>query len=359
MRVNKPALTIKSYKGEYPVTFTELFEGVSQTPSSGKNHYIVDKNVARLYEAQLREVLNSEECVLVEANENNKSYDKVGDVISELLAHKIKRNDTVVAIGGGIIQDITAFICSVLFRGLKWKFYPTTLLAQADSCVGSKSSINFKDYKNQIGTFTPPSQIAISTEVLKTLSPVDIKSGIGEIIKIHLLAGPSHWSYVEENYEKMLQDYSVLEHAIERSLNLKKPYVEKDEFDENIRLVLNYGHSFGHALESATNFEIPHGIAVSMGMDMANFYSHKKGFIDASTFQRLHALNYKNYKEYKNVAVGLDDFLKALAKDKKNTSQNLMLILMQPGLQIERTPCLNDEFLRKTCEEFFEKIRKN
>jgi hypothetical protein len=142
----------------------------------------------------------------------------------------------------------------------------------ADSCVGSKSSINGGGAKNVLGTFTPPRRIILGAGVLRTLDEKDVRSGVGEMLKVHAIAGPAAFDAIAADYPRLFTDRSVMTAYLRRSLEIKKPIVEADEFDQGRRLVMNYGHSFGHALESATAFAVPHGIAVTIGMDMAQLH---------------------------------------------------------------------------------------
>ena len=166
-----------------------------------------------------------------------------------------------------------------MYRGVDWIFFPTTLLAQGDSCIGSKTSINFGKFKNQVGGFYPPVNIYIDLAFLATLKDIDIKSGLGEMCHYYIVAGEEDFMRYKREYDFALSDKNVLAGIIARSLEIKKGYIEIDEFDQKERQVFNYGHSFGHAIESLTDYRIPHGIAVSYGMDMANFISVKLDYI--------------------------------------------------------------------------------
>ena len=268
----------------------------------------------------------------------------------------MQRGHLLTAVGGGIIQDITAFLAATLLRGLRWRFYPTTLLAQADSCIGSKSSVNVGQYKNQLGTFNPPEEILISIDVLGTLNERDIRSGIGEMIKVHTIAGLSDVHAIKDDYELMLKDKRVLGHYIRRSLELKKIKIEADEFDQGERLVMNYGHSFGHAIESATSYTIPHGIAVTIGMDLANYMSWRFGFVSQEVYEDLHSLLAENYAGFEGTPIPESRFFESLAKDKKNIGVELTLILMKGPGRVFRDKYPNDEKLRAICREYLEAL---
>lgn len=347
--------TIQSHKGRYEVRFAPLFEGLTENLPQ-QSHLIIDTRVAELYSQPLKRALSGPSVLRIDATEDNKSLERIPAYMESLLANGLKRNHTLIAVGGGIIQDITAFIAGTLMRGLPWTLYPTTLLAQADSCVGSKSSINIGKYKNQVGTFTPPTRILICPEVLKTLADAEIHSGIGEIIKVHLLAGWKEFDRLKEFYPRLLKDDVALKTAIYQSLEIKKPFVEQDEFDQDRRLLLNYGHTFGHAIESATGFAIPHGIAVTLGMEMANFLSVKLGLMAAEDNARIQPLLALNSKAFRHVPIPEQHFFEALSRDKKNTSAKLTLILTRGPGHMFREGYSPEEPLLDWCREFLRSL---
>ena len=319
-------LKIKSYKGEYLVNFSNGFEFLSSKPIEDAL-YIVDKNITEIYKKELKDIVKNKRCFIIEANESNKSLEKFSGYIHTLMDLGIKRKQPLVAIGGGIIQDITCFLASTLMRGLPWLFLPTTLLAQSDSCIGSKSSINSGNIKNILGTFTPPNKIILDVNFLKTLRTNDLLSGVGEMLKVHAINSPESFDEISEKYEELFLDHSTLEFFIYQSLLMKKKLIEIDEFDEGPRNVMNYGHSFGHAIESATNYAIPHGIAVTIGMDMANFVASHLGISTEAHFDRMHNVLDKNCKKFRSTEISTKLLMEALYKDKKNTKNKLKLIL--------------------------------
>ena len=349
-------LTIESHRGPYRVRFGEPFAGLADGLSPTE-HLLIDERVARLYEQPLRRVLDSQSVLRIEATEENKSLERFSSYIEHLIHRGVRRDHTLVVVGGGILQDIGAFIAGILHRGIRWRYYPTTLLAQADSCIGSKSSVNVAGVKNQLGTFTPPDEIFISTDLLETLSPLEIRSGIGEMIKVHVISGWEDTRRIAGDYPKLFQDQGVLKRAIHRSLEIKKEKIERDEFDRNERLIMNFGHSFGHAIESATGYAVPHGIAVTLGMDLANEVSLRWGFIDQETYEELHALLAPNYAGFEDCSIPEGPFFSALARDKKNSGGDLSLILLRgPGKAFHgRYP--QDARFRSICTGFLERLR--
>jgi len=288
----------------------------------------------------------------VEATETNKSLDKFTDYVEHLVSNHIRRGDTLIAIGGGIVQDITSILGATVHRGVNWQFYPTTLLAQADSCIGSKSSINVGNVKNVLGTFTPPERIVISGRVLETLDERDLRSGIGEMLKVHAIEGPESFDRIAADYKKILTDRTTMVHYIRRSLEIKKAIVEQDEFDRGLRNIMNYGHSFGHAIESATGFAVPHGIAVTIGMDMANYTAVRLGLVNRRHYDRMHPTLAMNFAGFERLEIPLEPFFAALAKDKKNTDSRLSLILPDASVRLARGTHTNDPAFRAICTAY-------
>ena len=346
-------MLIQSKSGPYKVSFVPKFLDDTEVILEGRSHFLVDSNIARLYAVPLAGVLANPNTLIIEATEENKSIERIIPIIERMVAKKIRRGEVLVAIGGGILQDITCFIASILLRGLDWCFVPTTLLAQADSCIGSKSSINLGSTKNILGTFNPPKQVWISSAFLDTLANTDIQSGIGEILKVHAIAGCAAFNKLISDFDRLKSDRELLLSYIRASLEIKQGYIESDEFDLGIRNIFNYGHSFGHAIESATNFSIPHGIAVSIGIDMANHIAVSRGLIGQEHRDRMHSVLRKNYEDFARVPIPLDDLLAALMKDKKNTATELMLIFpVGNEAEIQRVPVAPDAIFREQCVQF-------
>lgn len=351
-------LVIRSHAGPYTVRFGSPFAGLeSGLPDSC--HLIIDSKVSALYESRLEKALAGRSVLKIEAAEESKSLERFPGYVTHLLDRGIRRGHTLTAVGGGIIQDITAFLAAILFRGVPWSFHPTTLLAQADSCIGSKSSINVGRYKNQLGTFTPPTEVRVSTELLGSLSEAEFRSGFGEMIKVHIISGWEDTRALAADYPTLLKDRNALERRIRRSLEIKKQKIEMDEFDRDERLVMNYGHSFGHAIESATDFAVPHGIAVTIGMDMANHLSFRFGYIGEAVDEELHLLLAKNYAGFERVPIPEDRFFEALARDKKNVGDEVTLILMKGPGRLFRDKVPNDDRLRIGCLDYFRRLQQH
>lgn len=351
-------LSIASHAGPYEVVFDDDAHRHLAEEAGPTTHFIVDAQVAELHAAALAPALAHASVLRVTAAEPAKSLDRFPAYVEHLVAQGVRRDHRLVAIGGGVVQDITCFLAATLLRGLAWRFYPTTLLAQADSCIGSKSSINCGEAKNILGTFTPPERIVVSTRFLDTLDARDVRSGIGEMLKVHAIAGPESFQRIAADYHRLLADRAMMVDYVRRSLAIKRRYVEADEFDRGPRNVFNYGHSFGHAIEAATAFAIPHGIAVTLGMDMANFVAAKLGVATFEPFRRMHAALRANYRGYEDHPVPVAPMLAALAKDKKNSGiGTVTLILPDAGGRLAKGTHAADAAFAAHVTEYLERGR--
>ncbi len=320
-------------------------------------HVVIDAKVAGLYKDSLAPLISRSNTIVIEATEENKSLDRIVPIFERLVANRIRCDHTLVAIGGGIIQDITCFIASTILRGVQWRFIPTTLLAQADSCIGSKSSINLGSAKNIVGTFYPPKDVWVYPGFLDTLAEKDIRSGIGEIIKVHAIDGPASFDRLAGDFDSLASDRALLLRYTHAALEIKRRYIEQDEFDRGVRNIFNYGHSFGHAIESATSYAIPHGVAISIGMDMANFIASERGVLPRRHHERMHGVLERNYRDFARTPIPVDATLSALMKDKKNTADALGLILATgEEAVLERTQVVPDETFRKQCSTFLQAL---
>jgi 3-dehydroquinate synthase len=317
---------VRSSIRDYEVHFCESISNELNNIFKNGDYLFIDEKLAEV-EGIANWLKNYQNVVKINAEESTKSYEGIIPFIEILISGGFKRNNRLIAIGGGITQDVTAFIASILYRGVDWIFFPTTLLAQADSCIGSKTSINFKKYKNQLGNFYPPLKIFINTDVLSTLQEKDIRSGVGEMAHYFFVSGSDDVLFFKNEFKATIENQSNIQSVIRACLAIKKRYIEIDEFDRKERIVFNYGHTFGHAIESITGYNIPHGVAVSFGMDMANYISWKKGYITENEFEFGHEIFNEIWKGYSIKEIKLDALLTAMGKDKKNENGSIGLIL--------------------------------
>jgi 3-dehydroquinate synthase len=347
-------LAIKSTLGDYCVVFDEQLISLFPLFEDNNAVFIIDEKVYKLYYEKFTKI-PKERLVIIRANEKNKSYKSMIKTYEILISFHAKRNLTLIGIGGGIIQDISGFIASTLYRGIKWIYCPTTLLAQADSCIGAKTSLNLGKFKNLIGTFYAPDKIILSTMFLATLSRKDFYSGMGEIIKLFLIDGENSLNYYQSkpfNREDYL--FENIDDLLVRALLVKKRFIEEDEFDEGIRNILNFGHCFGHAIESVTNYAIPHGQAVTLGIIWANIISVNRGLLSSDKRDLIYSSLLKNNHTIKNrvISFNSDSIISAMKKDKKRVGEDLTIILMDENYIFSKITDLKTELVVETFDEF-------
>ncbi len=307
--------------------------------------------------------------IFIEATEQAKSLDRTPQLIEHLRASGANRSTHLVAIGGGVLQDISAFIASVYMRGLSWSYDPTTVLAMVDSCIGGKSSINVGPYKNLIGTFHPPKVILLDPNHAKTLPRDQFASGLIEAAKICYCRGPEPFSAYLDHAPSIAMSIDALEGVILESLHAKKWFIEIDEFDKKERLLLNFGHTFGHAIEGASQYAIPHGIAVGLGILCALNFQRQRGIdfttaprvaqLEAHLHQMVHAL--PNLREHLQT-LSLDEVLERIGSDKKHTTTHYTLILVAPAGEVilERIPksAATDTQLQQSIHTMIQSIER-
>lgn len=344
-------------RGNYTVKFIDdLKRELSRFADCDDYVYIVDRHISNLFAAELSCIFQRCRFIVIDCKEENKTLEYSQALIRMLIDKNIRKNDQLIVIGGGIAQDISCFVASILFRGVNWIFYPTTLLAQCDSCIGSKSSINFDQIKNLLGTFNPPSEIYIYPGFLNTLKENEIKSGIGEMLHYFFSDGIDIAKDVSEKYDMLLTNRSLLPYFVQQSLKIKKRIIQIDEFDTSIRHIFNYGHTFGHAIEAITQYRIPHGQAISIGMDLANFISMSRGMINEDIFSEMHDILIKNMPVFKFDQDNIDRYIVALSKDKKNKGDLLGAILTSGPGKLSKVFLKMDESFKTVILQYSSKF---
>jgi 3-dehydroquinate synthase len=347
-------IDIHSKIKDYSLIFSHNFCFLNKLLANPKV-VIIDNNVWSYYKDILTKYFNADEIIIFDAVEQNKNMDMVLQLCDTLMSYNAKKNMTVVSFGGGITQDVTGFLASVLYRGVNWVYVPTTLLSQADSCLGSKTSLNYRHLKNLLGSFYPPSAVYIDVEFTKTLSPTDFYSGLGEVVKLHLMGGSSHAAAIMnkiDTIERGRNNLELLTELVQNSLQIKYSYIKDDEFDSGKRNLLNYGHCFGHALEASSSYAIPHGIAVVIGIIFANLVAVQRGLLNEKTAQRW----YDNLLQ-KCIRCALkpeyfdkEKILSAMKMDKKRTGEGLPLIIIDDAFELHKLTDLLPEELFNTID---------
>jgi len=283
---------------------------------------ITDETVNSLY----GDAWNGYRTIVTGMGEKNKTLAALELIYKQLLDFGVDRSGFILGIGGGIVCDIAGFVASTYMRGIRFAFVPTTLLAQVDASIGGKNGVNFHGYKNMIGTFNQPEFVLCDPEVLQTLPKDELSNGFAEIVKHALIADAGLFDFIETNTEKMLSLYpDVINHLIKRSVEIKSGIVNQDEREKGERRKLNFGHTFGHAIEKVNG--INHGKAVAMGSVIAGKLSAQKKLIKDLELARL-------IKVLENLNLPVkyngdkDKVFSALFKDKKRENNSIFFILL-------------------------------
>lgn len=332
-------LTIRSGQGDYRVEFVpDLAKLVGELLQIDDAVVMADRQVAARHGGALGPLLASRQVYLVDATEDEKTLDGARRLLDFLQQAGATRRTTVIVIGGGIVQDIAAFATRVYYRGIRWVFAPTTLLAMADSCIGAKSGLNLNGFKNQIGMFNAPSRVLIALPFLETLADADVASGYGEILKLALTGSRRQYEELAAAVDRDGFRGPALGGLIRDSLRVKQGVIEQDEYEADLRRILNYGHTFGHALETASGYEIPHGLAVAWGVDLANHVARSRGLLAESDYQDIHAFIGRHFRVKLRREVPVAELIQGARRDKKVASGKLVLILLAAPGELRITP---------------------
>ncbi|MGA2397216.1 MAG: 3-dehydroquinate synthase [Steroidobacteraceae bacterium] len=305
----------------------------SQIP--GKDLMIVtDTTVARLYLPALRAALGDRriihECILAEG-EQQKTLQTVSWIFDALVGQRFNRDAVVLAFGGGVVGDTAGFAAACYQRGVRYVQIPTTVLAQVDSSVGGKTGVNHSGGKNLIGAFHQPIAVIADTDTLNSLPDREISAGIAEVIKYGCIWDLELLGWLDTHMARLrAREPDALTHAIYRSCSIKAAVVAQDEREEGVRAILNFGHTFGHAIEAATGYEVYlHGEAVGLGMLMAADLSRRLGMIDTPARNLVHALVRRAGLPIEPPRIGAARALELMQMDKKVLSGKLRLVLLE------------------------------
>ncbi len=298
----------------------------------GKEFVIItDSNLIRLYQ----DFLWKYKTIVVPAGEQFKRLSEIELIYQKLIDYEVNREFYIVAFGGGVVLDIAGFVASTFLRGIKLLSIPTTLLAQCDAAIGGKNAVNFNNYKNLIGTYLQPEYVICDPNLLKTLPDKELRSALAESLKVGLIYSAEFFNYIENisdglnlnnSFSQLLYDTTKLEIIIQQSIQIKVSIVEEDEFDNNSRRILNFGHTVGHSIESI--YGMRHGESVSIGMVTAARISNKIGLLPTEQLERIKKLLYK---------IGLpvdfifdtDLVMKFIERDKKRNTNFMNFVVLE------------------------------
>ena len=335
---------IKTKSKTYPIYFgNEILETTGKLikknlPNVKKICIIIDKNVPTIFHKKLNKSLKNYKCKIykLSATEKAKSFGVANKLIESLIKDNLNRSDCIISLGGGILSDLSGFAASLIKRGIKLINIPTTLLAQVDASIGGKTAVNSIQGKNLIGTFYQPDFVLIDISTLKSLPYREMVCGYGEILKHSLILDRKFFLWLTKNGKEIInyRNKEILKLAITKSCKIKSAVVSKDEKEKNLRMILNFGHTFAHAFEGAKKFSksLNHGESVLLGMMMASKLSYKKKLLSLRELNLIKRHYFdlslpmeikKNFN--KNEISRIISFAK---RDKKNVSQKINLILL-------------------------------
>lgn len=334
-------ITVNLEERSYPIELGEgLLSRVGEIMKArginGRVGIVSNPAVAELYGDPVRESLEAAGyetvLVLIPEGEAHKNTSSLGSIYDTLVEHRFDRSATLIALGGGVIGDITGFAAATFLRGIGYVQIPTTLLAQVDASVGGKTAVNHEQGKNLIGAFYQPRLVVIDFGTLRTLPRREYAAGMAEVIKYGVIEDAAFFVFLEEEMDALLGiEGHAVEHAVAASCRIKAAVVEQDERETDRRAILNFGHTIGHALESFTGYErFLHGEAVAVGMIQAAALSAGQGLCSAAELGRIEALVRKAGLPWRIPDdIALDDLIAGMALDKKSHAGKIKFVLCE------------------------------
>ena len=331
----------KSYKifinDDIEKTLVNSIEKILTRP---KAFIITDDNVAGFILPKIRKILKDSEIetksIIIPSGENSKSFKTLEKLIKELLSYKIERQDSLIALGGGVIGDLVGFTSSIIYRGIDFIQIPTTILSQVDSSVGGKTGINLEEGKNLVGSFHQPRAVITDVSLLKTLPKREIIAGYAEILKCSILGDKDFFNWLKINQKEILNlNNSSVAEAVERSCIMKARIVEEDEKESGKRALLNLGHTFGHAIENKINKDgngILHGEAIGIGMCLSAQLSFEMSLCSKDNKDEIIQIIKKsglptNLRDL-NIEINAEEIIKIFSLDKKRKDNSNTFILI-------------------------------
>lgn len=351
--LNMEKLFVDLGKKSYDILFSDSFNGFAKAMSDinapKKLLVVTDSNVEKLYADEVNDLLikngYDSKIYTFTAGEENKGMDTILGICGACIEHEMDRKSMIVALGGGVVGDMAGFAAAIFMRGIDFVQVPTTLLSQSDSSVGGKTGIDFMESKNILGAFHQPKLVYINVATLKSLPNEQFVSGMGEVIKHGIIRDSEFFDYIEKNSDKIKTlDNETLIKMDKINCSIKADVVEQDEKENGLRAILNFGHTIGHAVESAYDFKMTHGECVGIGMVGASYIAYKRNMIDESTLNRIeNVLDMYGFKirvdlPRKEIVYGY------MQKDKKKIAGKLKFVLpTKVGEVMQTTDVSKDE----------------
>jgi 3-dehydroquinate synthase len=322
---------------------------------------VTDSNVSKLYLDNLIDILTPRFNVVgshvINAGEENKNLETVQGIYESLVEHNIDRKSILIALGGGVVGDITGFCAATYLRGVRYVQVPTTLLSQVDSSVGGKTGVDFNGKKNLIGAFYHPELVYMNVDTLKTLDLLQYKSGLGEVLKHSIIStklpieNKTFFEFLNQNVDSVFdRETNLMINVVNENCLIKAGVVNSDEKEtKGMREFLNFGHTIGHAIETDSNFIYPHGICVTMGMVCATFISHNKGLLPESEYKSILGL-IKLYGMLpdKNISLNKQGIIDLIKYDKKTINNEARFVLVNKIGSVEINKMVTDDEIIKS-----------
>lgn len=359
----------KDKKFCYPIAFEENFDRLTDVwkeyeLSTGKVCIVTDSNVEPLYAQAVKNELEKvcASCVVFSfpAGEESKNLDTVRDLYEFLIQQHIDRKDTLVALGGGVVGDLTGFAAATYLRGVSFVQIPTTLLSQVDSSVGGKTGVDFSKYKNMVGAFYMPKLVYMNLDTLHSLPERQFYAGMGEVLKSALIKDGTFYGWIINNlYEIYEKDQEVLRLMVYNCCNIKRQVVEKDPEEKGERALLNFGHTIGHAIEKAKGFELMHGECIALGMVAASFIAYKRQLLSFDEYYEIRDM----FVPF-NLPITIEDIdpqeiLRLTKSDKKMENGSLKFILLKKIGKAYIDTTVTDEELLMGINEIYVSDEEN
>ena len=347
----------------YDIVFAQDFSGLSEELqdfqiAERKIAIIADTNTASIYGEEVKALLlpHCKKVILhvIPAGEENKTLDTVKEIYKVLIEEKYDRKDLLIALGGGVVGDITGYTAATYLRGVDFIQIPTTLLAQSDSSIGGKTGVDFDGYKNMVGAFYMPKLVYMNVGTLKTLDDRQFYAGFAEVMKHGLIKNAVFYEWLLDNmYEIHDRDMTVLEEMVMRSCEIKKLVVEKDPKEQGDRALLNFGHTIGHAIEKAKNFTMLHGECIALGAVAAAFISWKHNWLSMDEYYEIRDM----YVPF-NLPISIDDIdpqeiLELTKSDKKMQSGQIRFVLLKKVGKAVIDMTVTDEDILNAIKEIY------
>lgn len=329
---------VKHENKSYPAVIDNSFEGLynyfKELCDSKEVLIVTDSNIADIYLQEIKDIFNSNQIVIheyiIKAGEESKNINTINEIYTKFIDAGLDRGSTIIGLGGGVVGDIAGFVASTYMRGVQLIHIPTTILAQVDSSIGGKTAIDFEGYKNIIGTFYAPRLVYINIESIIKMPNSQFISGLAEVIKYGLIWDEGFVKYLVDNaYNILSRDINILSQTIKQCILIKSDITQRDLYDNEIRSILNFGHTVGHALECYSDFKMTHGECVAIGMAAAADISQILNISEPNTYEQVVKIIKTFNLPIKLKADNTNSFISCIKRDKKIINDNINFIALE------------------------------